>query len=67
MTDVPKLQCAICGSTDGIKKYAVTVDGEPLELAPWLCKDHGEAFIFGHGILLGCLERSMAGVFACVK
>jgi hypothetical protein len=56
-------RCQICNSTNSVKQYAVTIDGEPLRLAPWLCQEHGEAFVLRHGILLGCLDRPIAEVF----
>lgn len=56
-------QCAFCNSINGVKQYAVTIDGEELRMAPWLCQDHGERFVIRHGMLLGSLDRPIDEVF----
>lgn len=61
MSDAAK--CEVCGSTDAVQRYAITIDGEPLRLAPQLCQEHGERFIYRHGIVLGTLLRELGAVF----
>ena len=54
-------RCDACSSQEGIQRYAVTVDGVPLNVSPLLCKTHGERFLFESGAVLGELLRSARG------
>jgi hypothetical protein len=47
--------CAICGSRSGVRHFAVTVDGKALDRAPFLCDEHGTAYLLGVGRVLGDL------------
>jgi hypothetical protein len=55
------LKCNVCKSTDGVRHFAVHVDGEPLRLQVHLCGEHGDAFLFRVGAVLGDLFREGAG------
>lgn len=54
-------RCDACSSQEGIQRYAVTVDGVPLNVSLLLCKTHGERFLFESGAVLGELLRSARG------
>jgi hypothetical protein len=56
-------RCELCQSTDGVHRYAVTIDGEPLRLAPLLCAEHGGRYVVRMGMVLGTLRRSLADTF----
>jgi hypothetical protein len=47
------VRCLICGSEDRVRRFAVTVDGEPLRLRSDLCGDHGDGYLFRVGQLMG--------------
>lgn len=49
--------CVICASRSGVRRFAVTVDGEELDLAPTLCVEHGESYLMGVGAVLGGISR----------
>lgn len=49
--------CTICGSTEGVRHFALTVDGTPLDVQPDLCQLHGDAFLIRSGALLGDMLR----------
>lgn len=56
--------CTICGSTEGVRHFALTVDGPldvqpdlPLDVQPDLCQLHGDAFLVRSGALLGDMLR----------
>lgn len=58
--------CYICGSRNGVRRFAVIVDGEALHLAPLLCGECGDSFLLRVGILFGDLraiarERAVKG------
>jgi len=61
------LQCDLCKSNDEVKQYALTINGEKLQITALLCREHGEHFIHRHGILLTSLTRSIAEVFVKTK
>lgn len=50
--------CDICGSREGVRRFAVTVDGEALRLARVLCGAHGDAYLLKVGGVLGELVRA---------
>lgn len=59
----PEGHCAVCGSTDGVRRYAVTVEGEALHLAPDLCTDHGTRLLLRFGSVIATLDRPMEDIF----
>lgn len=52
-------KCLTCGSVDGVQQFAVTIDGVPLNFAPYLCRDHGERFIFRTGVIMASLNEQL--------
>lgn len=49
--------CSICGSADGVRHYAITIEGEALRVQPDLCQLHGDIFLIRSGTLLGDMLR----------
>jgi hypothetical protein len=47
----------VCGSEEGVHRFAVTVDGDPLRLQPDLCGDHGDSYLLRVGKVMGELVR----------
>lgn len=45
--------CVACGSDLGLRRFAVSVDGEELRLAPTLCAVHGDLYLLELGKVLG--------------
>ncbi len=49
--------CAICGSREAVRRFAVTIDDEPLALAPCLCGRCGYLYLLSVGRALGDIAR----------
>jgi hypothetical protein len=45
--------CMVCGSRDGLQRFALTVDGVPLRLQPDLCQTHGDVYLLLAGRAFG--------------
>lgn len=50
--------CMICRSREGVRRFAVTVDGEELRMFALLCAAHGDQYLLNLGRVLGGLFRS---------
>lgn len=44
-----------CGSTEGVRRFAVTVSGEELRLQPALCAEHGDMYLLLVGRVMGAI------------
>jgi hypothetical protein len=53
----PPPPCMLCGSTDNVRHFQIVVDGDPLRLQPFLCSDHGDAYLLRVGAVLGGMMR----------
>jgi len=54
MTTVDEvMSCAICRSAEGVRRFAITVDGDELRLVALLCSEHGDAYLLNTGRVLG--------------
>lgn len=53
--------CSVCGSREGVRRFAVTVDGQELLLTALLCSQHGDAYLLNAGRALGELLAAKEG------
>lgn len=53
----PVMLCAICRSAEGVRRFAVTVDGEELRAVADLCAEHGDQHLLNLGRVMGELFR----------
>jgi hypothetical protein len=51
-------RCSVCGSTNAVKRYGVSVDGAPLLASPLLCNDHGGRYLLGVGGVFKSLRHA---------
>jgi hypothetical protein len=49
----PVMLCAICRSAEGVRRFAVTVDGEELRAVAELCAEHGGQYLLNVGGVMG--------------
>lgn len=56
-------QCDLCGSTENVRDYALTIDGVSLETASRLCQAHGENLLWRCSIVIGSLRQPIGDVF----
>ena len=49
------MRCAACESNDGVRVFAIAVDGEVLRLQVPLCSVHGDRYLLLTGELIGQL------------
>lgn len=47
------MKCLLCGSETAVRRFGVTVDGEPLRLQPDFCQEHGDAYLMRVGLAIG--------------
>lgn len=47
------MKCLLCGSETAVRRFAVTVDGEPLRLQPDFCQSHGDGYLMTVGRAIG--------------
>lgn len=50
--------CIVCGSQDGVRHYAIQVDGVSLDVQPDLCNVHGDSYLLAVGAGLGRMLRA---------
>lgn len=63
MTDSQK--CEVCGATDSnLRRFGVTVDGDPLRMQPVLCEKCGDRFLLRAGALFAVLKIPTGGLAA---
>jgi len=72
-------RCSICGSSEGVRRFAVTVDEEELRAVALLCAEHGDAHLLNVGRVLGslfarvgdpvvdCGEPAPVGTTRCIR
>jgi hypothetical protein len=72
-------RCSICGSSEGVRRFAVTVDGNELRAVAALCAEHGDAHLLNVGRVLGslfarvndpvvdCGEPAPVGAARCIR
>lgn len=47
------MKCLLCGSETAVRRFAITVDGEPLRLQPDFCQEHGDGYLMTVGLAIG--------------
>jgi hypothetical protein len=48
-----KPKCVVCGSQEGVRVFAITVDRIALDMQPVFCSGHGNEYLLRAGQLLG--------------
>lgn len=56
-------KCDVCGATEHLRRFALTIDGEPLRMQPLLCIDHGDKLTLRVGAVIGSLCAPIEEVF----
>lgn len=51
------MTCDFCGSTEGVREFAILVDGQALRLRFMLCTDHGERYLLRCGQVAATLDH----------
>lgn len=59
-------KCSICGSSEGVRHYALMIDGVALRVELDLCEQHGETYVFRTGRVIGQLLREQREAVASV-
>lgn len=62
VNQVPVPGCAVCGEPAD-QRIVVSVNGEPLDMSPILCNEHGSRFLLRCGAVFATLHKPMAEVF----